>query len=181
MDAGAAREHSEGMLVRAEVTLACPRAVVWTVMTDVDRLAEIVRGIAAIEIVERPTRGLVGLRWRETRTLFGEPATVEKWITAAEENVSYTTHAEDGGFVFVTTHRLSEADGVTTLTGVHETRPQGLAARLKALPMVFFRGAIQRAIRDDLDDLKAAAEAHLRRGRLRPGCAEVERRHRPGP
>ncbi|MBK9193598.1 MAG: hypothetical protein IPO17_01145 [Flavobacteriales bacterium] len=80
-------------------------------------------------------------------------------ITEAKENEFYKTRAEDSGFVFLTTNRISGSDGSVTLTGIHETQPQGFAARLKSLPMVFFKGVIKRAILQDLNDIKAAVEA----------------------
>ena len=147
------------MIVEAQVTINGPRTAVWAAMTNIENAAEIISGIERIEVVERPANGLVGLRWRETRMLFGKPATVEKWITEAKENAFYTTRAEDGGFVFLTTNRISEGSGGgITLTGIHETKPQGFAARLKSLPMVFFKGVIKKAIVQDLSDIKFAVE-----------------------
>jgi hypothetical protein len=90
--------------------------------------------------------------------LFGKPANVEKWITDAAENEFYTTRAEDSGFVFLTTTRLSESSGGMTLTSSHETKPQGIVARLKATPMFLFKGVIKRAILQDLNDIKSAVE-----------------------
>jgi len=146
------------MTVEAQVTINGTKAAVWAAMTNIADAAEIISGIEKIEVVERPATDLVGLRWRETRMLFGKPATVEKWITEAKENEFYKTRAEDSGFVFITTNRLSGNDGSVTLTGIHETQPQGFAAKLKSLPMVFFKGVIKKAILQDLKDIKASAE-----------------------
>ena len=147
------------MIVEAQITINGSKAVVWAATTNIANFAELLSGVEKIEVVERPATGLVGLKWKETRMLFGKPATVEKWITEAKENEYYTTRAEDSGFVFLTTNRISGSDGSITLTGIHETQPQGFAARLKSLPMVFFKGVIKRAILQDLNDIKAAVEA----------------------
>jgi hypothetical protein len=146
------------MIVEAQVTINGSRAAVWAAITDIENAAKIISGIMKIEIVEKPVTGLVGLRWKETRMLFGEPATVEKRITEVAENEFYKTRAEDSGYVFLTTLRLSEGSGGITLTSSHETTPQGLIARLKALPMVFFKGVIRKAILQDLNDIKSAVE-----------------------
>lgn len=146
------------MIVEAQVTIDGPRTAIWAAMTNIENTAEIISGIEKIEVVERPANGLVRLKWRETRMLFGKQATVEKWITEAKEDAFYTTRAEDGGFVFLTTNRISEGSGGITLTGIHETKPQGFAARLKSLPMVFFKGMIKKAIVQDLNDIKSAVE-----------------------
>lgn len=146
------------MTVEAHLSIHASKAAVWAATTDIAHFAQLLSGVEKIEILERPATGLVGLKWRETRILFGKPAAVEKWITEAKEHEFYRTRAEQDGFVFITTNRLSGSDGNVTLTGVHETRPQGLAAKLKSLPMVFFRGVIKKAILQDLNDVKAEVE-----------------------
>ena len=146
------------MLVEAQVTISGSRNAVWAAITDIENASKIISGIQQIEIVDKPARGLVGLRWRETRMLFGKPATVPKWVTTATENESYETRAEDSGFVFITTMRVAGTDGAVTLISSHETQPQGTVARLKALPMVLFKGVIRKAILQDLNDVKAAVE-----------------------
>jgi len=146
------------MIVEAQVTITASKAAVWAAMTNIASAAEIISGIEKIEVVEKPANGLVGLKWRETRMLFGKPATVEKWITEAKENEFYKTRAEDSGFVFLTTNRISESSGGITLTGIHETQPQGFIARLKSTPMFLFKGMIKKAILQDLNDIKKAVE-----------------------
>src|SRR5262249_15257427 len=69
------------MLVEAQVTINGSKAAVWTAITDIENASKTISGIEKIEIIEKPANGLAGLRWRETRMLFGKPATVEKWIT----------------------------------------------------------------------------------------------------
>lgn len=147
------------MIVEAEVTINAPRAAVWAAITDVASAPAILSGVEKIEIVAQPPHGLVGLRWRETRLLYGKPATAEKWITAATDEQSYETRAEDGGFVFTTTKVLSESGGRVTLKESHESRPRTLGARLMLIPMaLFFKGVIRKAVQQDLDDFKAALE-----------------------
>lgn len=90
--------------------------------------------------------------------LFGKPATVEKWITDAAESEFYKTRAEDGGFVFLTTMRISESSVGMTLTSTHETKPEGIVASLKSMPMFLFKGVIKKAILQDLTDIKSAVE-----------------------
>ena len=91
--------------------------------------------------------------------LFGKPATVEKWITDAVENEFYKTRAEDNGFVFLSTMSISESSGGITLTSSHETRPQGIVARLLSIPMgLLFKGVAKKALLQDLNDIKSAVE-----------------------
>ena len=131
---------------------------IWAAISDIENAAKTISGIEKIEVVEKPANGLVGLRWRETRMLFGKPATVEKWITDAAENEFYKTKAEDGGFVFLTTKRISQNGGGMTLAESHESKPQSIKAKL-SVPMLFlFKGVIKKALLQDLNDIKAAVE-----------------------
>jgi hypothetical protein len=147
------------MLVEARVPIHASRAAIWAAITDIENASDIISGIESIEVVEKPANGLVGLRWRETRMLFGKPATAEKWITEAAENEFYESRAESDGFVFLTTIGMSESNGGITLISSHDSRPQTLAARLMSIPMgIFFKGVARKAILQDLNDIKALVE-----------------------
>lgn len=147
------------MLVEAQVTITGSRAAIWAAIADIENAADIVSGIEKIEVLERPANGLVGLRWRETRMLFGKPATAEKWITDAAENEFYKTRAESDGFVFLSTISMSESGGGTTLTSSHDSRPQSIVARVMSIPMgLLFTGVARRALLQDLNDIKSAIE-----------------------
>src|SRR5437588_3765658 len=132
------------MTVEAQVTINGSKAAIWAAITDIENASETISGIKKIEVLDKPANGLVGLKWRETRMLFGKPATVEKWITDAAENEFYKTRAEDGGFVFLTTNSISESGGGITLTSSHDSQPQGIAAKIKSIPMVLFKGVIKK-------------------------------------
>ena len=147
------------MIVEAQVTINGSKAAIWAVITNIENASEIISGIEKIEVLEKPANGLVGLRWRETRMLFGKPATAEKWITDAAENEFYKSRAEDGGFVFLTTKSISESSNGMTLTECHESKPQGIKATLMSIPMrLFFKGVIKKALLQDLNDIKSAVE-----------------------
>ena len=146
------------MNVEAQVTINGSKAAIWAAITNIENAAQFISGIQKIEVVEKPASGLVGLKWRETRMLFGKPATVEKWITDAAENEFYKTKAEDSGFVFFTTKRISESNGGITLTEAHESRPQTFARKLSLPMMYLFKGVMKKAILQDLNDIKAAVE-----------------------
>jgi hypothetical protein len=147
------------MLVEAQVTIKGSKAAVWAAITDIENASKIISGIENIEVLEKPANGLVGLKWRETRMLFGKPATAEKWITDAAENEFYKTRAEDNGFVFLTTMSISESSGGITLTSSHDSQPQRIVARLMSIPMgILFKGVAKKAILQDLKDIKSAVE-----------------------
>ncbi len=146
------------MLVEAHVNIHGTREAIWDIMTDIQGAAKIISGIKAIEVVEKPTTGIVGLKWRETRIYFGDSATVEKQITEARLHEFFKTRAEIEGFLFLSTMSISEANGRITLTSSHDTLPQGIVAKLKAIPMVLFKRTIRKALLQDLNDIKTAVE-----------------------
>jgi len=148
------------VIVEAQVSIDGSSAAIWAAITNIENAAAFISGIEKIELVEKPAHGLVGLKWRESRTLFGKPAIVEKRITEAVENEFYKTRAEDGGFVFLTTKRISQGSGGMTLSESHESRPQTIVAKLMTIPMrLFFKGVIKKAVLQDMNDIKAAVEA----------------------
>ncbi len=147
------------MMVEVQVIINGSRAAVWAAVTDIENAAETLSGVEKIEILETPARGLVGLKWRETRMLFGKPATADKWITDAAENEFYKTRAESDGFVFVSTMSIRESGGGITLTSAHDSVPQTIVARLQSIPMgLLFKGVARKALLQDLNDIKAAVE-----------------------
>src|SRR6185503_16737087 len=142
----------------AQVTINGSKAAIWAAITNIENASETISGIENIEVLEKPANGLVGLKWRETRILFGKPATVEKWITDAAENEFYKARAESDGFVFESTMRISESGGGMTLTSSHDSKPQGIIAKIQSLPMGLFKGVAKKAVVQDLNDYKSAVE-----------------------
>ena len=55
---------------------------------------------------------------------------------------------------------ISESgNGSITLTSSHESKPQGIVARLLAIPMgLLFKGVAKKALLQDLNDIKSAVE-----------------------
>lgn len=147
------------MLVEVQVNINASRAAAWAAITDIENAAKTISGIEKIEILARPASGLVGLKWRETRMLFGKPATADKWITDAAENEFYKTRAESDGFIFLSTTSIAQSDGGIMLTSAHDSQPQTIATRLMAIPMgLLFKGVAKKALLQDLNDIKFAIE-----------------------
>jgi hypothetical protein len=147
------------MFVEAQVTINGSSSAIWAAMTDVENAAKSMSGIESIEVIEKPVNGLVGLKWRETRILFGKPASADKWITEATENAFYKTRAESDGFIFLSTMSISESSAGITLTSAHDSQPQNLVAKLMSIPMtLFFKGVAKKALLQDLNDIKSLVE-----------------------
>jgi hypothetical protein len=55
--------------------------------------------------------------------------------------------------------RISERSGGMTLSSAHDSKPQGIVARLMSIPMgLLFKGVAKKALLQDLNDIKSAVE-----------------------
>ena len=132
---------------------------VWGIITDIENGTSNISGIERIEILEKPDMGLVGLKWRETRTMFGQTATEVMWITDVIDQKSYRTRAESHGSVYISGFDLQSDNGSTILTMTFEGEPVSLSAKLMNIFTGWmFKKATIKAIRQDLEDIKIAAE-----------------------
>lgn len=149
------------MQVRAEVDVRAPREAVWAVVTDIPNASRTIKGIERIEVLERPVGGgLVGLKWRETRKMFGKDATETMWITRAEAPSFYETRAESHGSVYTTRIELAPTFSGTRLSMDFGAVPQTFGAKVMgAMFSAFGKGSMRKAILKDLEDIKAATEA----------------------
>ena len=147
------------MKIETQVSIQAPKEKVWQVITDIENSINTISGIEKIEILERPSEGFVGLKWRETRTLFGQTATEVMWITESVENEHYKTRAESHGAIYTTTLSLSEKDGGTLLTMAFDSQARTFMAKFMSVTMGFlFKNATKKALAQDLRDIRAAAE-----------------------
>lgn len=147
------------MKIKAEVIIDGRKEDVWHVITDIDGAVDRISAIESVEVLERPDSGLVGLKWEETRTMFGQQATEVMWITEANENEYYKTRAENNGAVYESEFVVEEANGKVLLTMGFGGEPQSFGAKVMSFLTGFmFKGATQKAIQQDLEDIKVAVE-----------------------
>ena len=147
------------MKIETEVLINGTKEDVWRVITDIDGSVETIRAIETIDVLARPSAGVVGLKWEETRTMFGQQATEVMWITDAKENEYYQTRAESHGAIYVSRFDLEEDGDKTLLTMGFEGEAQGLGAKVMSFLTGFmFKGATEKALKEDLIDIKAAVE-----------------------
>ncbi len=69
------------MKLKVEITINGTKEQIWKVITDIEGSVETISAIEKIEILEQPESGVLGLKWEETRTMFGKSATEVMWIT----------------------------------------------------------------------------------------------------
>lgn len=147
------------MTLSSQIPVNASPQSLWAVISDIENATERISGIDKVEILEKPESGLPGLKWRETRTLFGKQAVETMWITEAEENHYYQTRAENHGMVYISRMFIAEENGQTYIGMSFEGKPQTFGARIiGALMMPFFKKATKKAMLQDLQDIKIAAE-----------------------
>lgn len=88
---------------------------VWAVLTDIPNAHRTLSGVLSVEIL---TAGEYepGLKWRETRKMFGMKSTEEMMVQSADAPHSTTIVAENGGTEYKTVFTLTaDASGGTNL------------------------------------------------------------------
>ena len=74
------------------------------------------------------------------RIYFVKPATVEKWITKQSTTNTMKPGPETESSCGAT---MTIEEGEKAWTIAHETKARGFVARLKSLPMIFFKGMLK--------------------------------------
>ena len=147
------------MTISVQIQIDVSKEKIWQVIADIENSTNVISGIEKIEILEKPSDGLVGLKWKETRTMFGKTASEIMWITDAEEPSYYRTRAESHGAVYITELRITERESSSILTMTFTAEIVKLGAKIMWAMMGFMmRGSTKKALQQDLNDIKAAAE-----------------------
>ncbi len=147
------------MKLSVQVNINANRERIWEVISDIKNAVNVVSAIELIEVLEEPDSGILGLKWRETRTMFGKTATEVMWITEVQDGRSYSTRAESHGSIYKTRHEISGVDGDAVLGMEFIGEAQTLGAKILSATMgSLFKGATVKALQQDLDDIKAASE-----------------------
>lgn len=147
------------MHVKTEISVQAPKRAVWNAITDIKNAPNRISSIQKIEILEQPTNGLVGLKWRETRTMFGKQATEVMWITDAVNESYYLTRAESHGSIYVSRMSVEDQQGSTKLGMEFTCEPQSMGAKIMTTLMGWmFKSASCKAMHKDLVDIQRSVE-----------------------
>lgn len=148
--------------MKFEATLpvnASPEAI-WAIISDIENATNNISAIEKIEVIDLPSSGLVGLKWIETRTMFGKTATETMWITESETNAYYQTRAENHGAIYISRMFIQKKGDANHIGMSFDGTPQTFGAKLMMFMMGWmFKKATKKAIIKDLEDIKKAAEA----------------------
>ncbi len=147
------------MQLKVEIPIQASPEDIWAVITDIDNAPDRISGIETVEVHHNPGPELVGLKWTETRTLFGKTATETMWITEAEKNRYYKTRAESHGAIYTSIMRIDEKNGQIYLGMEFSSEAQSFGAKFMATVLApLFKGATKKALMKDLEDIKKHLE-----------------------
>lgn len=148
------------MEVSVEVEIAKSKEQVWQAISDIDHCMDMISGILAIEILHRPKSGLLGLKWKETRMMFGKEASETMWITDVVENQYYCTRAESHGSIYITRMAVRDnGDHQSVLSMSFNGQGQSMMMKImSALMSPFMKGSMKKMLLDDLNQIKSFVE-----------------------
>ena len=147
------------MKVNTKIFINKPIHDVWHVITDIENSQAMISAIVGLEILNKPEKQLIGLKWQETRLMFGKEATETMWITDSVANQFYRTRAESHGSVYVSELAVKEQDGGTVLTMGFTGEAQSIFMKLVSVLMTpFIKGSMIKMLDKDLEDIKHYVE-----------------------
>ncbi len=146
------------MKIQVQITINDTQQNIWKVITDIEGSVDNIKGIEKIEILEKDGNKFIGLKWRETRTMFGQTATELMWITDAVENEYYRTRAESHGAIYKTEFLLTKNGESTDLIMSFDAELVTFKAKLLSIMGFLFISATRKALKEDLRDIKIAVE-----------------------
>ena len=150
--------------MECSVAIAAHPGIVWRAVSNIEHAARWIPAIKSIEILDGPRTGK-GLRWRETRIMFGREATevmeIAEWKPpfSRDGGGMYVATATNHGTAYRSDVRVEPSGSGTRLTFTFEATALTLVARImSALMMPFMKGAVTKALQADLEAIKAHCE-----------------------
>lgn len=143
------------MKASASIEINSSKEEVWQMVTDYLHWQEYVSAIQKVEILEKPTEGFSGLKWKETRMMFGKEAVETMWVTESEVNSYYRTRAESHGSIYLSLVKIEEKGEGCILTQGFEGVPQTFLGKLMMGVMGgMMKKSTEKALYADLVDMK---------------------------
>ncbi len=145
------------MKISVEARSHAPPEIVYATHMDIAHWPDFIKGIDKVEVLSDGPVG-IGTRLRETRTMFGRPATEVMTIAALDPPRRIVFTADSHGAHYVaTTVFLPDGHGSRVILDFEST-PQTFAARLMSMLTVFFASDLRKMLQGDADDLAREAE-----------------------
>ncbi|PCJ48446.1 MAG: hypothetical protein COA74_08605 [Gammaproteobacteria bacterium] len=147
------------MQLAVDIKILKPKIIVWKAITDIANCSDMISSIIDLEILHLPTGTILGLKWKETRKMFGKEATEIMWITDFVENEYYCTRAESHGSVYISKLSLTEIDENTILTMSFSAEAQSTFVKIiSAIMSLFLKNVMKKELLKNLVDIKEHLE-----------------------
>ncbi|MEQ3515657.1 SRPBCC family protein [Pseudoalteromonas sp. BZB3] len=148
------------MNVQQSIIIPAKKEQVWRVISDIRHAHQHISAIKSLVIIEQPKEGLKGLKWQETRAIFGKDAAETMWITESQTNVFYKTKAQNHGCDYYSEMKIVEGKNQCELIMGFTGVPQSLFAKIMAKLMSrFMTEQLKKTMQADLKDIKSAVLA----------------------
>ena len=145
------------MNISVDIEIDKSLEVVWKTISNIENAEQMISAITALKMLEEPDDegSLVGLKWKETRKVFGKEAEETMWITDYQPLSYYTTRAENHGAVYKSKMSVKEMGEKTLLTMSFETEASSKMVKvISAVMGVFVKRAMVKMLDKDLHDIK---------------------------
>ena len=146
-------------LVNEVVSINAPPAMVWNLIADIENCPNWLSSVESVRILEQGENGLVGLRWEETRKMFGKEAVETMWITRAEPLKFYQVEAHNHGAKYFSKLSVEVRPGGCKLAMSFSAKALTFGAKVSTLLMApLMKSSVKKMVIKDLHDIKTAAE-----------------------
>lgn len=147
------------MEINVSTEVNCAKEKVWQAITDIANCKNMISAIIDLAVIEKPETGLVGLKWSETREMFGKEASETMWITEAVEGQYYCIRAENCGAVYLTKMAVAEDNGKTILSMSFSSESMSFIGKVfSALMGLLMKKSLVKMLEKDLQDIKQYLE-----------------------
>ena len=138
--------------------VSAPLERVFEVYTEIDKAAERVPAIVALEVLSEGPFG-EGTRWRETRVMLKKQATEEMWVTDFDPPKSYTVDAESHGMHYSTVFSFTPDGDGTAVSWSFSGTAQTLGTKIMSpIFNVLMKGMMKKCMLSDLEALRDVCE-----------------------
>lgn len=135
-----------------------PIREVFAVFTDFVNIKKNLSAVTRVEFLAGEGQPMVGMRWRETRTLLGIDTSEEMYISSIDAPHFYEVLAESHGTKYKTTFSFKAEGKKTKVIAKFEIYPQSMGAKLASFIGFLFMPVTKKSLRTDIADLKKVCE-----------------------
>jgi len=145
--------------ISVDIEIDSPKSRVWAAITDIDNSVAMISGIVDLKVLDRPEGSIVGLKWMETRKIFGKESSETMWITDSKDEEYYFTRAENHGAIYITKMEVADSNGKTTLSMSFSGTSESTFIKLMSSIMgIFVKKSMVKLLQQDLEDIKNFVE-----------------------